>query len=406
VALNAAVVLRSLDPGGGGPVVSVPRLWRDVAESGANVTLLLDDTEENRDRASRLAPLRAAFLRPVGFKKADRWQGVVAALAASLGSSNAPDTEHRLVSFHGLWELNDALVARECGRLGVPYVVHPHGALEHWALRHHGGRKWIAAQLWAARFARDARMFRATSQAESDAVRAWGYRGPIALVPNAVDIPAPPPAGEVEQLRTRLGLGTTERFVLFISRLHPIKGLDLLLDAWAGAGEVSSGWRLVIAGPVSKECPTYFEELVRGRKVTEALVLPGALWGRDRDVAMAAADVVLLPSRSENFGMVVAESLAAGTPVITTEAAPWGRLVEKKAGWCVPATAEGLGAALREAVSRPRGGLREMGARGRNWMMEEFSWCVAGRAFRDALDFMVGVADRPACVALDCETAE
>jgi glycosyltransferase involved in cell wall biosynthesis len=392
--LSVAVVLRTLVPEGGGPVVSVPRLWREVARTGDKVTVLLDETDENRDRGKALAPLRCAFLKAVGVRNADVWRDASATLIRCLGVGGSHSAV-RVVSFHGMWELNYAVIGDDCRRMSVPYVIHPHGSLEPWARKYHRIRKRVAAGLWTRRFSDRAAMFRATSEGECKAIRSWGYKGPMALVTEAVDIPVPPSSGEIRDWREKMGVGASERIALFLSRIHSVKGVDLLLEEWKRLGEKANGWRLVIAGPRSSDCPTYADDLLRNHGLTTQVIRKEGFWGRERDIAMAVADFFVLPSRSENFGLVVAEALAAGTPVITTEATPWVGLGDSGAGWCVTPTNNGIREALDQALQCPSAVLTEMGSRGRTWMAEEFSWPAAGRRFREVLEYMGGVRDRP-----------
>jgi len=104
------------------------------------------------------------------------------------------------------------------------------------------------------------------------------------------------------------------------------------------------------------------------------LRIESSIFGEEKEVAFEWCDALVLPSRSENFGLVVAEALARGKPVITTKGTPWERVVEHGCGWWVEVTAEALRDAIMECVNMPRSELAKMGERGRVWMTQEYDW--------------------------------
>ena len=174
--------------------------------------------------------------------------------------------------------------------------------------------------------------------------------------------------------------GMEEKRILFLSRLHPKKGIDNLIKAWAkikceiGQGGVN-GWKIEIVGEDS--FPGYGEELRRqcvAMGVDDYFEFRGALYGDEKELAYARARLFVLPSHSENFGSVVVESLANGTPVITTTGTPWQGLEEHKCGWWMDVGVEPLVHALKEAIALDDAALCEMGMRGREWMKRDFSW--------------------------------
>ena len=117
--------------------------------------------------------------------------------------------------------------------------------------------------------------------------------------------------------------------------------------------------------------------------------------------AFADADLYVLPTHSENFGMTVAESLAAGTPVIVTKGAPWSEVNKRGVGWCIDIGAQPLVNCLREALSLPRSDLQEMGARGSEWMELEFAWRPIAESMSGVYQWLLGQGDRPDCVYVD-----
>jgi glycosyltransferase involved in cell wall biosynthesis len=179
--------------------------------------------------------------------------------------------------------------------------------------------------------------------------------------------------------------------VLYLGRLHPIKGIDVLLHSWKRLKEGGfSDWTLRIVGPDG--VPGYRRTLelqVRDHAIPD-VVFRDAAFGSLKWTEYGTASVFVLPSRSENFGMTVAESLAAGTPVITTDHAPWSELPRVGCGWQVPLSSADLASALGEALSLSDGERTLMGQRGSSWVTSTLAWDQIARqmaaAYRWALE--------------------
>jgi len=198
--------------------------------------------------------------------------------------------------------------------------------------------------------------------------RKLGLSQPIAVVPNGVKLP--PSAGPQDYATTRLR--TRERTALFLSRIHPSKGLLDLVQAWAALAPV--GWRVTIAGGDENGYRAEVEAAVRKANVQADFDFIGEVTDGPKWELYRKADVFVLPTRSENFGIVVAEALASGLPVITTREAPWGQLQTHGCCWWVSVGVEPLVVALREAISLSDEQRREMGARGRKLIEDNYTW--------------------------------
>jgi glycosyltransferase involved in cell wall biosynthesis len=247
----------------------------------------------------------------------------------------------------------------------VRLVVSPRGMLSEWALNYHRWRKRAAWWLLGQRhlLAR-ADAFHATAESEAEEIRALGYRQPVYVIPNGIEIPERPSPPPVSRSRRRL---------VFLSRIHPKKGVDLLLQAWQALHPQFRDWDLVIAGPDNDR---HLEEMRRLAKELglQRVSFPGPVYAQAKRDLFLSADLFVLPTRSENFGMVIAEALGHGTPVVTTKGAPWHELVTRRCGWWVDVGAVELAAALREAMVLSVQERRAMGERGRTWMSGFFSW--------------------------------
>jgi glycosyltransferase involved in cell wall biosynthesis len=297
-----------------------------------------------------------------------------------------------LVHLHGLWKYPSIAAYRWARRTGRPYIVSPHGMLEPWALTQSRFKKWLATLLYQGPCLRNAAFLRATSQMEAESIRLAGYRAPLVLVPNGIEFPPKPlppdsrPPGH-------------PRRMLFLSRIHPKKGLLNLVQAWNLARP--KGWELLLVGPDEKDHKSELQAAVEGCGLRHQIFFPGPAWGASRTQMYRDSDVFVLPTFSENFGLVIAEALSCEIPVITTRGTPWEDLNTHKCGWWIDIGVEPLVEALKEAFSTSSDVLHEMGIRGRLLVEEKYAWGPIGRVMADVYRWMLGRGPKPECVLDD-----
>ena len=152
--------------------------------------------------------------------------------------------------------------------------------------------------------------------------------------------------------------------VLFLGRLHPVKGLERLLGAWGRLGPFHASWQLVLAGPDEGGYRAVVEQWIESLGCGSSVRLVGALDEAGKWEVLRGADLFVMPSDFENFGLAIAEALLAETPVITTTGTPWQALADSGAGWWVEPSVPALSVALAEAMATPPEQLRLMGRRG------------------------------------------
>ena len=312
---------------------------------------------------------------------------VRAELARIMGQS--PPT---LIHNHGLWQPANHWAASTARRYGVPLIVHPRGMLEPWALQHKGFKKRLGMALFQRRDLETAKVLVATSADEYRNFRRLGLTQPVAIIPNGIDLTA---AGgsKVERART-----AGDRTVLFLSRVHKVKGLTNLVQAWAQVRP--TGWRLQIAGP---DEGGHLADVLRAAQavgVAGSIDYLGEVDGARKTEVYHSANLFVLPTFSENFGVVVAEALSHGLPVITTRGAPWADLETHGCGWWVDIGVEPLAAALRQAMALNDDERRAMGARGRAYV-QRYNWADIARQMADVYRWVLGQGARPDCVRLD-----
>jgi glycosyltransferase involved in cell wall biosynthesis len=282
-----------------------------------------------------------------------------------------------LVHLHGIWTPILAVAGYLASAKRIPVIVSPHGCLEPWALQHRGWKKRLALALYQKRVFSMASMMVATARQELESIRRLGIGTPVAVIPNGVDMPSVLTHSQ----------GAARKF-LFMSRIHPIKGLPDLVAAWALVQQ--PGWRIVIAGPDEAGHLDEIRAQIDTLGLRGDFEFTGLVTGERKEALFAEADVFVLPTHSENFGIAVAEAFARGVPVITTTGAPWEDIETWRCGWWVQPGVDGVARALVAAMNTPREELSEMGLRGIQLVKEKYSWDQIGRSALHAYQWMLG----------------
>jgi glycosyltransferase involved in cell wall biosynthesis len=386
--LNVLQVVAGLHPDHGGTSYSVPSLSAALARAGASVALyhVADAAGGPRDTGPRPH-------RQVGF--AQSWAGTPGLgdfrLSRTLAAALAREAGHfDIVHNHGLWLAPNLAAQRAARRGGARFVCSPRGMLSPEALAFSRWRKRSVWTLWQRAGLNRAACLHATSEAEYADIRALGLRAPVAVVPNGVDVPPavdrPAPDGE----RTLLSLG----------RVHPKKGLDTLLRAWAKLEGAHACWRLRIVGPAERNHDMELRALAESLRL-ERVTIEGAVHGEAKLALYRAADLFVVPTRSENFGLTVAEALAVGSPVVCSKGAPWAGLETHGCGWWVERDPDSLARALGRAMATPTTELRVMGERGRQWMARDYAWSRVAADMLRVYAWLAAGRDRPGFVRID-----
>lgn len=337
-------VISGISMKSGGPTRSVKGLCRALDRAGEEVTLMvLGGTDE--------------FENPSGVK-----------VVYGVKTEREFLRSFQLVHLHGLWSPKLHQVAVACRRAGVKYVVSPRGMLDPWALSVKKWKKWIARWLYQDRDLKGAAAFHATAELEAEHIREQGFSQPIIIAPNGVELPEKMPEWH------RNGKIKT---AIFLSRLHPGKGLLTLAEAWKKVKKlkVESGkWRMVVVGPDDyghkQEVLAKLEEL----GIRDEWEFVGMVGDEEKWAYYRQADLLIHPSVSENFGITIAEGLAAGLPVICTKGTPWKDIADHKCGWWIDIGVEPLAQALQAAITLSDEQRQLMGERGQKLIAEKYTW--------------------------------
>ncbi|MGD1030231.1 MAG: glycosyltransferase [Opitutaceae bacterium] len=349
-------IVPSLEERHGGPTRSVWATAQALASAGHQVELLTTAAGRSDELVEQGVSVRI-------FPRArPRALCPSAALRAHLRKS-----EPEVIHHHSVWLRTLHYAHRSSRARRVPLVISPRGMLSHWAWNHHFWRKRLARVFVHPGALRAADGWHATSDSEAAEIRALGFNQPICVAPNGVAAPVPAETAEaLRYWREACPEANGRPVALFYSRFHRKKRVIELIDTWLKHGP--RDWLLLLVG-IPQE---YSVEML------ETYVLRASAGGRVRvfdgfgaPPPYAIASLFLLPSHSENFGLVISEALAHGLPAAVTNSTPWEGL-NSNGGWCVPW--EGYSAALREAVAESAEQLRLRGERARDWVLREYSW--------------------------------
>jgi glycosyltransferase involved in cell wall biosynthesis len=288
-----------------------------------------------------------------------------------------------LCHIHGLWTLPAWRAARAAREFGVPFIVSPRGMLQPAALQRRRWRKRLAFELFDRRHLLDAVRVHATADEEADVLRAIVSPARIVTIPNGVDLAGADraPSGG----RARLGVPPADPMIVFLGRLHPIKRIDLLIEAMAAVRRRHPAATLVLAGPDEGALAPMAPQIAG---LGEGVKIVGALGDDEKWALLREATALVLCSDSENFGTAVVEAMAVGRPVVVTETCPWRVVAEERCGLWVPQDARSIAEALTALIRDPA--LAEsMGARGARLARTRYEWRRIGAAmaacYADAL---------------------
>lgn len=298
-------------------------------------------------------------------------------------------SENLLIHNHGLWMAVNHWACRIARKRNIPLVLQPHGMLEPWAVNHKAWKKRMAMTFFQRSDIQMAKAIIATSLNEYENIREMGFINPIAVIPNGVDL----------DIDLCLPVKKkTDYIVLFLSRIHSKKGLENLVRAWAQVD--IQRWKLRIAGPDEDGHLKKIMALVGKLGIADSVEYIGVVDSKNKPEIYQSADLFVLPTFSENFGVVIAEALAYGLPVITTRGAPWADLIKYRCGWWIDIGVYPLVDALNEAMSLSDEERSNMGARGRDYV-QRYNWESIAHQTIDVYRWVLKQGPKPDCVRID-----
>lgn len=367
--MKVLTFLTSISLKGGGPSRSVPMLVKGLAEVGVDITLMTFRSEDMNTHAL---------------------EGTSAKLKMLEEGATSKDIEEfillekfDIIQMQSMWAKSYHQVAQIARKHNIPYIITPRGMLEPWSLSQKKWKKKLALMLYQMKDLQKAACIFTTAEMEAQHVRDLGVKVPMSVIPNGI---------ETDGYACRTSMDGVKKQILFLSRVHVKKGIEILIEAFSKLREKSlelRDWSVVIVGNGEAEYIKSLELRVKSLELEDCIKILPPVFGEAKTKLYQESSLFCLPSYSENFGMVIAEAMSCGVPAITTNGTPWQLLNgdcttmgasldmldgDKRTGWCIELSVENLEKTLREAMSMNPAALYEMGQRGSRMINENFNY--------------------------------
>jgi len=375
-------IVSHIDEEASGPSYSVPMLCNSISTLGNEVTLTTLSSRGIRPRYDLINHkefISTNFLKKLGISnEMKKWF-----------SRNI--NEYSFIHSHGLWMMPNIYPATFSNKYNKNYIISPRGTLSKNAMVFSKSVKNIFWYSFQKRALDRATAFHATSEDEYNDIRSLGFKAPVAIIPNGIEIPNEVIIPQKSRPNKKL---------LYLGRIHPKKGLEMAINAWSKLEHLYPNWSFNIVGKGEDAYIKSLKNLVKVKNINRVEFF-GPLYGEDKQKIFQDSDLFILPTKSENFGMVVAESLSNSTPVITTKGAPWKDLKTHNAGWWVDISENELELALKDAMNMSGELLQGMGRNGKEWMKKDFSWDMIGKEMTNFYNWLENKEDKPTFVRID-----
>jgi len=349
----------------GGPIVSVKELCKAIQKAGVTLDVATTDADGSErspvdtSQWTEVEGLRVRYFRRMGRSNFVFSPGLASNLLAIAG-------DYDLIHITSTFQFPSSIAGVAARRVHTPYLVSPRGSLQEWSLRQKRWKKWPYWHLTERRHLLGADALHATADLEAAAIRDCLGDRPIIVVPNGVDpIPVPDVARKTRQ-------------IVFLGRLHPKKGLDILVAALSLVTRRWPDLEAIVAGPDEANEWARVSEILDRLQPKPRVRYVGSVFGIEKHTLLAESTVFVLPSHSENFGQAVVEALACGTPVIVSRNCPWQSVERVGAGYWIANTAEEVAGALERILGNEQ--LQKSMGKAAREHAKDFSWQAAGDA--------------------------
>lgn len=353
----------------GGPPRSILGLCKALRKAGISAEVFTTTANGNIDlepsgvQGSRYESVPVHYFRRTFPKQFFQSSALTAALSKVV-------REYDLVHLHGLWNFTVWAAANQARKRGVPYITSTRGMLDAGSMAHKPWRKKLAYEILERNNLNEAALLHATSDAEADVLKSYGLGEKAFVLSNGVDVPDESVLSPV-QFRKQLQVGENTKLIVFLGRIHPIKRLDLLAEAFAQVRKTLPTAQLIIAGPNENNYRQQLEPYFA--PIQESVHWLGEVGHEEKFSLLRAADALVMCSDSESFGVSVVEGMAAGLPVVVTHTCPWEEIETARCGYWVAHARQPIADALIRVLTNPSEA-KAMGERGKSLVEARYRW--------------------------------
>lgn len=381
--MNICIFTTSIDKKGGGPARSVPILAKGLSLNGVETTLLTGRSDEmNSHLIDGSSVNLKIFERDITNKQLEQ---II--------------LEEKFDVIHGqnLWSPLYNRMAKIARKHNIPYMVTPRGCLEPWAYQGQGLirnlKKRIAMVCYQKEDLQKAACILATAKMEADNIRKLGITAPIAIIPNGIDV-------SEYRCRDIDFKSMVKKQILFLSRIHEKKGIEFLINVWEQLNTRYPDWNVVIAGNGEESYIQRLKAMIVSKGLKNSVDIIPPVFGKEKHKLYCESSLFVLPTYSENFGMVIAEAMSCGVPVITTNGTPWQELNEKHLGWCIDLSIDNLAKTISEAIGLGQEILFELGQRCSKHIYNTYQYTEVAAKNKAVYEWIVNGGDKPECVGV------
>ena len=304
------------------------------------------------------------------------------------------ETEYELYHANTMWLYMVHATCSYARKMGKPYVLSTHGTLYPTALKVSSWKKKLMGAFWYKKDILSATCIHTTCKQEMEYVRLYGYKGPIAVIPNPVIFPKGVSLKlREESFKYRID---GKKQIGFLGRLDPLKKVENIIYAIALLNEAERKLlSFQVIGKFDESYEAFLRAEVKRLKLEDSVTFVGFVIGLEKYKRLSQMSALMVPSEQENFGMIVPEALICGTPVFASLGTPWSELNEHLCGWWADNQPETIAKVIREILSLDDTEIRKMGARGRALIEEKYEQQKVAIMMKDLYQWLLKVKEQP-----------
>lgn len=342
------------DKNEGGPSRSVPILAKGLSEIGCDTILMTRETANMNFHVLEEGSNVHIIVLPYSIRYDELEKTILAG-------------HYDVIHIQCIWTPIYHQVIKIARKHGIKYIITPRGTLEPWSMSKKRLKKCLAMMLYQRSDLHHADAILATADLEAQHIRELGFKNPIAIIPNGIDI-------SEYRCRPVITKNKVKKQLLFLSRIHEKKGLELLISAWETLQSKYPDWNVLIAGNGEKQYIQQLRKIINEKSLENSIRIVPPVFGEEKRELYSESSLFVLPSYSENFGMVIAEAMSCGVPVITTTGTPWEELNKMGIGWCINLSVENLIEAIDNALSLGCDQLFDLGQKCHDYVANKYQY--------------------------------